>query len=68
MFKSRKEQKRRELENIIGIVMSVFNGINEQSKDVFIPEDRKIFLSHLSKLLESESRLIDSPVSEVVGE
>lgn len=66
MFKSRKKIEPKELEAVIGIVMTVFNGINEQSKEVFIPSDRKIFLSHLSSLLESEADLIDSPIGELL--
>lgn len=67
MFKSKKKQEPKELEAVIGIVMTVYNGINEQSKEVFVSDDRKIFLSHLASLLESEAKLIDSPIQYVLS-
>lgn len=65
-MKSKKPQAK-DLEHIVGVVMTVYNGINEQAKSVFIPSDRKIFLSHLASLLESEAKLINSPVGDLVG-
>lgn len=68
MFKSKSRNKAegRDLETIIGIVMTVYNGINSQAKEMFIPEDRKIFLSHLAQLFEQESKLISSPVGDLI--
>lgn len=68
MFKSKSRNKAesRDLETIIGIVMTVYNGINSQAKEMFVPEDRKIFLSHLAQLFEQEAKLINSPVGDLI--
>lgn len=66
MFKKSKPQAK-DVEQVLGIVMTVFNGINAESKEMFSPSDRKMFLSHLAALLENEAKLINSPVGDLIG-
>lgn len=65
MFKKSKPQTK-DVEQVLGIVMTVFNGINAESKEMFSPSDRKMFLSHLAALLENEAKLINSPVGDLI--
>lgn len=65
MLKSKKP-KPRDLEQIIGVTMTLFNGLNSQSKEMFCPEDRTIFLSHLALLCQNEAKLIGSPISDII--
>lgn len=67
MFKSKKKPDKKDVEQILGICMTVFNGLNAQSKEMFQSEDRKMFLSHLALLFDQEAKLINSPVGDLIG-
>lgn len=67
MFRSKKKPDKKDVEQILGICMTVFNGLNAQSKEMFQPDDRKMFLSHLALLFDQEAKLINSPVGDLIG-
>lgn len=65
MLKSKKP-KPKDLEQIVGTCITLFNGLNGQAKEMFTDEDRAVFLGHLAMLCHHEERLIHSPVSDII--
>lgn len=65
MLKSKKP-KAKDLEQIVGICVTLFNGLNGQAKEMFTNDDRAVFLAHLSTLCSHEAGIISSPVSDLI--
>lgn len=66
MLKSKKPSPK-DLEHIVGICVTVFNGLNGEAKNMFVDNDRGTFLSHLATLCAYEAKLIGAPVGDLIN-